>query len=480
MIPSRYKPAIARIEVRQGDTVATWGTGFLVAKGKILTAYHVVADRAAAVPSPYPGVIWACFPNAPAIEVAATFEPVWSDPSLDFALLTCEDAPDVPPIPLRWGLNKQGKRIWSTYGFPTISDHTRRYGKTHVGEVRDWQTLYGAEGAPVLELYCTDAAAGNGEPVSGVSGAPCIVYGHAVGVIRAAPKDKKGRVVSGMLYASPVDKIAACCEKLIRLEEPLPFEDYASELIEPCKRMTLRLMIESIRAEVPDDLDDDLLRQAFVTAMLVGGADLTARALSGARPMLERVAIDRLVDMAGAAWVREEAASAMRAFVNARPSGKAVALNTDEPITGEMYIVRATGRSNAFGWDFILVIAGSVDTIVTDARSGMKSKYGCDTDAELDDELEQLDRGDQNDLYVFVHEPAHREELIDELRSAFTQRHLHIVWLTGASPFGDLQTATQMIEYLLPEIQKEEERIVVSSIKKARKRVQGYFQHGAP
>jgi hypothetical protein len=121
------------------------------------------------------------------------------------------------------------------------------------------------------------------------------------------------------------------------LDDPLPFEDHVGELLRPCGQATLKSMHEVLLSEIPRGLDDEaLLRQSCVTAMLIKGAETTTRALHGAVSMLTRPAIESIVEMAGASWIREEAARAMRALVHVNPGRRAMALNTGEPAVGDM------------------------------------------------------------------------------------------------------------------------------------------------
>jgi hypothetical protein len=112
------------------------------------------------------------------------------------------------------------------------------------------------------------------------------------------------------------------------------------------------------------------------------------------------------------------------------------------------------------------------------ARAAMKALYGCESDADLEHELKRLHDGEQNELYVFLHDPAHCEDTINELRATFTQKHLHIVWLAGAEPFGDLTKATESVECILPEIKRADEEVAVKSRARARARLESWFSPG--
>jgi len=69
------------------------------------------------------------------------------------------------------------------------------------GTVED--TSADLEGSPAFQLYSKQAAAGDGAPVKGLSGAPVIIDDAVVGVLRFALM-KEGRTVAGTVYACPV------------------------------------------------------------------------------------------------------------------------------------------------------------------------------------------------------------------------------------------------------------------------------------
>src|SRR5437868_4938411 len=110
---SIIRDAIARIDVMQAGKSISRGTGFLVADGLVLTALHVVADRSKDALTLYPGEILLTFPS---YATKAVIHETYYDRLADWALLKCETAPPLRPLPLA-ELRNEGV-AWETYGFP--------------------------------------------------------------------------------------------------------------------------------------------------------------------------------------------------------------------------------------------------------------------------------------------------------------------------------------------------------------------------
>ncbi len=205
----RIREGIARIDVMQAGRSISRGTGTLVADGVVLTALHVVADRARELLSPYPGEILLTFPTQ---TTKATILESYFDRNADWVLLRCEIPPAIRPVPLA-ELREAGGP-WETFGFP---DANPRDGMVNIGEVSN--PLATLEGNPVFQLYSREAAAGQGEPVKGFSGAPVLVQGALVGLLRFALM-KDAQTVAGTLYACPIQSVLQKAGKLLPLPDP--------------------------------------------------------------------------------------------------------------------------------------------------------------------------------------------------------------------------------------------------------------------
>ncbi len=191
------RQAIAKIEIlgdEQNPAVRSRGTGFLVGDGMVLTALHVVANRRSDPPEPIPGTIRLTFPD---METEATIDADLWDAHEDWVLLSCHDKPRARPIPMAdWQSTGSG---FETFGFP---DANPRDGMVQSGRVKDHNSEL--DGAPAFQLFSEEAAAGNGAPAKGLSGAPVLIDNAVVGLLRFALMDQQRQTVAGTLYACPM------------------------------------------------------------------------------------------------------------------------------------------------------------------------------------------------------------------------------------------------------------------------------------
>ncbi len=243
------REAIARIEiVDAAGQVISRGTGTLVGPGLVLTALHVVADRRADPPQPLPGRIRLVFPTG---QRDAEIHGTLMDARADWVLLRCEELPNVPPVPL--GRLTQAGVDWETYGFP---DANPRDGMIQTGRVEAWDGEL--EGQAALQLFSMEAAAGNGAPVKGLSGAPVFVNEFLVGHMRFALM-QDGRTVAGTLYACPVSTPETASAGLLAVAN-VPF-----------RRSTTTAVVEEMR-ETERGTRRIVLAGLLVLALLIGGA----------------------------------------------------------------------------------------------------------------------------------------------------------------------------------------------------------------
>ncbi|MBI3373153.1 MAG: trypsin-like peptidase domain-containing protein [Betaproteobacteria bacterium] len=208
MLPE-IRGAIARFEVRDGTRVLSRGTGFLVTDRLVLTAFHVVGDRTQLALYEQQYGLFACFPGHEC--PCRVVEGSW-DASADWALVECADPPKARPLPLA-ELYASGA-AWETYGFP---DANPQDGMVCSGTVEN--PAGEIQGVVAMQLFSKQAAAGNGSPVRGLSGAPVIVDGAAVGVLRYSLM-KDGLNVAGTLYSCPVGPIVERASKRLPLPDP--------------------------------------------------------------------------------------------------------------------------------------------------------------------------------------------------------------------------------------------------------------------
>ena len=205
------KRAIARVDA-QGDGTGKTGTAFYVGGKYALTALHVVADTRNRPPA-FLRSIKLQFPDAPTPVGATVVDELWSAEG-DWAVLECETPPNA--VAIEFGPEPAYGKEWTTYGFPDISPT----GMAMAGEVRDAKLRPLAGFAelpqhPALQLFCKEAAAGMGARMHGFSGAPCLVDGKAVGILRSTLVEDMvdgqfQRLLftqAGTVYATPVRSV---------------------------------------------------------------------------------------------------------------------------------------------------------------------------------------------------------------------------------------------------------------------------------
>ena len=204
------RQAIARIDVVAHGESRSRGTGFLVTERLVLTALHVVADRQqsqAVGLAQLPGEIEVSFPSHST--TARVVDGCW-DAEADWALLSLAEPPGALPLPLAEGLSGD----WETFGFP---DANPRDGMVQSGTLEDQDARL--DGVPALQLLSRQAAAGQGAPVSGLSGAPVLIDGAVVGLLRFALMEHQ-KTVAGTLYACPISSILEKAGDLLPVPDP--------------------------------------------------------------------------------------------------------------------------------------------------------------------------------------------------------------------------------------------------------------------
>lgn len=243
-ISNEVRNAICRIDVVRFDGTPDQGTGTLVADGIVLTALHVVADRHTIPPRPCPKVTLT-FPHH---KTEALIRGSLFDPSQDWALLTCKVPPSARPV--RIGELLQPKVQWDTYGFPSANP---RDGMQWSGQVEMCQG--DLEGVTVLQLFSHQAAAGDGGPVKGLSGAPVIVDGWLVGHMRFALL-KEGRTVAGTIYACPAIGVVERCPDVLRIA-PVPQHRSTHEMLRELRSVAKK---EANCGHCGKDVDEEAVR----------------------------------------------------------------------------------------------------------------------------------------------------------------------------------------------------------------------------
>lgn len=209
--------AIARVTAADidGKKIAA-GTAFLVTERHLLTAYHVIGDRKAAARTEgrqalYP-VLSISFEERGQYNLAGQVLKGCFDFVEDWALIELRDAVrEVKPVTLGTiGASEvsdgNASLKFESWGYPTIDDPN---GSALIIDGRV-QGVTPYQNAKVYQLYSDNAAAGKASLFYGYSGAPCVVDGAVVGIIRSNLPDKSDgnqkatSIGAGVLYACPV------------------------------------------------------------------------------------------------------------------------------------------------------------------------------------------------------------------------------------------------------------------------------------
>jgi hypothetical protein len=194
------RSAIARVSVNmpdgpKGEKRTSTGTGFLVAHGLFATALHVVGDCKATPPKFYGDTIELRFPSG---NVVVTHENAAVDVVNDCVLLAC---PSVEAHPISLRELHRSYDTWETHGWTKME---RADGMVVGGRVKNHAGELGH--VPAIQLI-GDELVPYGASANGLSGAPVLVNGAAVGLLRAA-LGNEDILVGATVYACPAAIVA--------------------------------------------------------------------------------------------------------------------------------------------------------------------------------------------------------------------------------------------------------------------------------
>jgi WD40 repeat protein len=195
----KERDSIARVDVAAAGPPPLAGpkrgTGALIGDKLVLTALHVVADRAQDPPELYAAPIRLTFPGK---TVRAEVVPgMWSRTD-DWVLLRCEEDPGVAPLPLH-ELDADRRGIaWETFGFPDLMPE----GMHLDGTIKMVEGKY--QNAVAIQLSCDILTGTHDVKMDGISGAPVLVAGAVVGVLRSGLMRPDDRTIkAATIYACP-------------------------------------------------------------------------------------------------------------------------------------------------------------------------------------------------------------------------------------------------------------------------------------
>lgn len=427
--------AIARIDVQEDGVTTSRGTGFLVSDdGLLLTAAHVVFDFDAPGKPPRAGTILLFFDTQGARpRFVAAQAIVDQDVDADWALLRCTPPADTEPIQLTMMPPAQGA-AWATFGYPFGVVNGGGYGGTVANRYQN-----------TLELVSTDPnKLPAGESARGISGAPCLVDGAAVGVLIAQPN-------SGKIIA------VRACQMLERRpalrRQPLPYESAFTALLDELPPGQLKLLAADLGI---DDLTSSALCERTVRAMFELAPHELARSIRAKAddaPMLVARAA-RWLRLIETLWVRQESASRLGELMST-PPGKMITINTDSIRAGGHYVTRASDARMRLGhwrWVYPLHINEQHLTpaaVLDDVRALLCHKLGGPGVVWKDEQLAKKIAGKKL-VIVLVYDPAAQTDLVAQLEQMFPG--LRVILLAGESVNAQTATARVDLAYIMPEI----------------------------
>lgn len=234
---------VLRIEFPGSAGEQPRGTGFLIEHGRMVTALHVVADRARNPVVFYPGpmTLRTATLNAVGrfdfndIELKALAPLRW-DRDEDWVLLEVPADLQAAVLPHAPAKEVTAGAQWTIYGFPDANPDD---GCALGGQLRTKAAAF--RDVQVLQLFSAEAAAGDGMPVAGISGAPVVIDGRVIGLMRSGlcnqerPSDIS-RSEAGTLFACPIEVVVRALASK-RSSDP-PDQAPADRLIEGIRALS--------------------------------------------------------------------------------------------------------------------------------------------------------------------------------------------------------------------------------------------------
>ncbi|MBZ0238375.1 MAG: serine protease [Deltaproteobacteria bacterium] len=284
-IGPRQRAAIARIDFKLPDGTFGQGTGFAVARDRILTAWHVL-EAGTGHAAVFGG-------NRPAVPLGgARSDRLTHHKQDDWVLVECQVPDDIEPIELARLPVKSGGPAWRARAFPLAAP----------GAVYPSGHVVGWDATGLLDLSL-DAAFAGLDP-AGASGAPIFVEERAVGILVAT------RGASGGLTAIDADRILSAWPA----NEPRPWPVSARVPYELWVRQALTAWLTANNdarelAGKLTDLDPNLVTPARLARVLMTSSpeealDFVRRSITGDNR-------DALIDLCCSLWVHGGAANTL-------------------------------------------------------------------------------------------------------------------------------------------------------------------------
>lgn len=450
---------IARLTVDEGN-LRSRGTGFVIGPRHLLTAFHVVGDRLGR--QPYTQPILVEFPLAPIAAPTVKLGP--HDIDADWAVLELDaDLPDAAPYPLR--RPHRATDPWQSYGYPNDDGS----GDPFTG------TITGVD--PRVVLFCEQAR--QGARVPGLSGAPCLVDGHAIGIILSATDWKQCGYQDGRMYICPIETIAAACELVKRLvpERPPYADQVQAELAPP--GVTALLPLSARQAKLPDGIDAARLAPLVSEQLLRRDPVDAVPLLDPLTPQLEPASCDQILYFTALARLSVEETAAVTQAILAATEKTIIGLNAATSSFGERFVRRAGHLSPDHpGWRVGVRTLDATHAergdqqFLDDCRARLASVLVCDPD-ELEAEYAAHDHvGEPLILVVPPHLPT--PESVAALHETF--KMVRLVLLCGPDGLAEVRTTFPDATIVQPPVAAGAETTSEKQLRTSQKKMQARYQ----
>ncbi|MEI9941687.1 MAG: hypothetical protein WDO69_31110 [Pseudomonadota bacterium] len=330
MLAATTRQGIVRVEVFDSsdpNQPKSRGTGFLVTAASVLTAAHVLAVA-------NPTKIEVYFENSPPI--LATVHPVSQGAKADWVLLNCQSVPGtITPVPLERLLLHPYDVRWETFGWPWLYRQLGGYVRGEVryaGQSEIDSTAYELEEQPSKEA-------------EGISGAPCVVHGAAIGLVIEVVQ-VAGKAVAGTLKVLPAQTITDESKGALQLrnDTPLPYLDYFRTLLEQLPSVALTSLAKILAIEGAEGvagIPRDEAAHQVARAMIMGGVPATVAVVRKLKGALDPAAAKELLRLAETLWIDEAAAKQLARIADRTPP-RPFAINARHQDIGLDYVHRAS------------------------------------------------------------------------------------------------------------------------------------------
>lgn len=373
---------IARLSVAGGKRR---GTGFAIDARHLLTAFHVVGHRPTGALEPGPITVAFQDDEDPArwVTTTAAVVPGEHDARDDWAVLACAaDVPDAAPIALARPRAGYGDP-WRSFGYPGPAADP---GKHFDGDITAHE--------PTLQIFCKQSH--QDARVPGLSGAPCLVGGRAIGlIVSASDPDDSGYNRDGAMFVRSLVTVAAACPRvraLLPAREP-PFVPQVESELAGDKVVPLLPELRKLGWELPPvaAADRPQLAPRAAEHLLLAGPAGAVPALRMLYPLGLEPSV-AILDFTASAWIDDDATARLAAAIRADRPRTIAGINAATPDLGRRYVHRAGYPTASHpGWLTTMAVlpdpAGERrdDSLLADGRAALRHLLGCDPDDPLDE-----------------------------------------------------------------------------------------------